>query len=122
MTSTTVGFDSEIIEAARALFEEPPPAEEAYDDTTEVTVTLTKGQAYLIRGAIRNGAVGFLQNVDMVESFGMEPPPEVVKATNDTLRDVVAVDRALAPLAPVADYPQPEKDEADDDPFAGLGL
>jgi hypothetical protein len=117
MSETTI--DREAVDAASALFDGAAPADEAYAVADEVTVTLRRGDIYLLRGLVRRGARDYLANVQMVDLFGFEPSEDQVKDTNDTLRAVVRIDEAFAPFADSAEFPRADEDE-DEPEVVGL--
>lgn len=94
-------LNTDLVEQTKALFDVEPPADEVYADTEEVTVTLTRGQAYLIRGTVRAGASDYLGNVDLLER-GFPATDEQIADLNETLDLLVGIDRAMEQVAPDA--------------------
>lgn len=106
--------------AAEALFDEVPPHNDAYRDTTPVTIELTKGQLYTLRAALRQslnvrfGALG--QREMLSELFGGEEAElddEEIEDTHQLYDAAVAIDAVLAEQAPVSDYPREDVEEAE---------
>lgn len=106
-------------EAAEALFDEVPPHTDAYDDSTPVTVELTKGQLYILRAALRqqlNARFGALDQREMFaelfgESFALAD--EEVRDTHRLFDASVTIDGVLAEQAPMSDYPNEGVEEAE---------
>jgi hypothetical protein len=112
-------IDDEAVEAATRLFDAAPPEDAVYSDPTEVTVTLTVGQAYNIRALTRKGAADYLGNLQMAEAFDFAPDEAQAQHMNDALRQFVELDEAFATVAPVEiKEPEPEEEGG----YAPFGL
>lgn len=99
-------------EAADKLFEAEAPAEEAYNDSTPVTIEgLTRGDAYHLRALVRMGLQDIEQQLQMAAMFGQEVPDVFADSANNTFEQSVRIDEVLAPLADTADYPRAEEAE-----------
>lgn len=87
--------DAEAYEAVCNLFKVLPPADSEYKDSTPVTVTLTRGAALNLLGALRASAQGPLGNVRMSQMLGLTPADADADETNETLRLIVEAETAV---------------------------
>lgn len=104
-------INTELREQTEALFTETPPAAEAFTDTTEVTVTLSKGQAWTVRSLIRADVNTYLQQLEFAESFGQELSDQNKDDINDFFQRILALEAAFAAVAPDSEYVTAEEPE-----------
>jgi hypothetical protein len=97
-----------------ALFTGRPPVPASFDDETEVTVTLTKGQALNVRAFIRMDAGQYLDKIEMAESMGVDLS-EHADDINESLAKTVALEAVFAAVAPDSDFELVPKREVQDD-------
>lgn len=97
-------------ERAEVLFEQGPPSDQAYDDQTPVTITVTKGQAYRLRGNLRLAVNTTFQQASMLDMFGGLSEDDEREMTN-IVDNAITLDAVLAEHAPVSDYPREDQDE-----------
>lgn len=109
-------LDAEAFHAAQDLFRVLPPADSEYTNDEPVTVTITKGQAHNLRGALRGQVNTFIGNVEMSQVLGYTPDETQAAETNDVFRYAVCVDSLLAEA--IGEYPADPTTELNEDGFA----
>ena len=103
--TTVPGIDAETFDQFVKLLDVPKPGEDAYHDGDPVTVNLTKGQAFELRGALRWRIHDVLDQIEVAESYGVTPTDAQVEDLNRYMAVIVVIDGQLASVADTAEYP-----------------
>lgn len=110
-------------ETLDALYAFAPPGHESYESEDEVTVTLTKGQVFTLRAALRARVRDQVRGLEVAELFGQDPNenPTIVRDTNLLLANALKVDAILEAAAPASEFPMSDEEKrelglAEDEP------
>jgi len=97
------------------LYAFAPPGHESYESEDEVTVTLTKGQAFTIRAALRARVRDQVRGLETAALFGQDPNenPIIVRDTNRLFADALKIDATLEAAAPASEFPMSDEEKRD---------
>jgi hypothetical protein len=96
-------INTELRQQVNGLFTGQPPVPASFDDETEVTVTLTKGQALNVRAFIRMDASNYLDQVEFAEAMGQDLS-ELADDINESFAKTMALEAVFAAVAPDSDF------------------